>query len=72
MYTLLLSENKNSGNRRDLLPGRKTFFDSVLARVAQIAVWLPAADAVTVTLLSVWSQTVLTFADYCHCHVNVQ
>lgn len=72
MYTLLLSENKNSGNRHDLLPGRKTFFDSVLARVAQIAVWLPAADTVTVTLLSLWSQTVLTFADYCHCHVNVQ
>lgn len=51
--------------------GEKHFFDSVLARVAPIAVWLPAADT-AVTLLSLWSQTVLTFADYCHCHVNVQ
>lgn len=70
MYTLLL-RIENSGNRRDLLSGRKPFLDSVLARVAQIAVWLPAADT-AVTLLSLWSQTVLTFADYCHCHVNVQ
>lgn len=74
MFKINWSENQNCGNARDRLSGRKRLWLclSKSCTDGRVASRCRRCCHSAVTLLSLWSQTVVTFADYCNCRMNVQ